>query len=1098
MKKLLLILSLCVASYYYTEAQVSIYSFAQSSGTYTPITGGTVLGDSTNDDDRFVDPANLGGSTTTTGVGFPIGFSFWYNNDVFDRFAVNTNGWISLGKSTLTPSVNNASTSAYTPISSTSTITPSLLRNRIAAFARDLDGQFGSELRVETIGTAPNRICVIQWKGYKKYYFSNIPGDNLNFQIRLKETSNVVEVVYGTVTNNSNSALIQVGLGGTANTDYNNRKTTSNWASTTAGTADTNTMTLTSTVKPASGQIYTWTPPALCSGTPAAGTASSSSASVCSGVSFDLTLTGYTTGVSGLSFQWQKSSAIGGPFTNISGATSPTYTATQTATTYYQCVVTCSGGSSASSNIVTVTMNTPTNCYCTPPSTTCTSSDVITNVTIGTLNNTTTCGTNGYTNYTTPVTTLNKPLTYPMSVTVGSGGTEHVAVWIDYNQNGVFETTEFTALGSGIGVTINGSITIPNAAMTGNTRMRVRVRYNTPLTGGDACISYAYGETEDYMVTIGTAPACSGTPTAGTATASQDTVCSEAFDLILTGYNMSVSGLSFQWQSSSTQNGTFTNIPGATTPIYSATQTSTTFYKCVVTCGGSSATSTVVSVVSRPFINCYCAPVNGGSACMTNITLNTLNRTSAGCENSPNYYTAVPVGTATTTLTGGQSYPMSVTLGSSAAILSVWIDYNQNGVYETTEWTQIATNALASSTSTVNVVIPGAAVPGQTGMRVRSRSTGSPNGAADACTSMLSGETEDYIVTIVAAPACSGTPTAGTASVSNDTVCSETFDLILTGYDMTVSGLSFQWQSSTTQNGTFTDIAGATTPIYTTTQSATTYYKVLVTCNGGTPVSSNVVTVVSTPVLSCYCTPVHSSACSSNNNIDSVSIVGTTLMNFGTGCTSTNGMAYTKYPATGSTTASLTAGSTYVFTVTTTSNNIISVWIDYNRNGVYESTEWNQVSTTSVANIANTVSITIPSTTTSGITGMRIRSRSNGSSNSSGDACTSFASGETEDYLVNIIAASNVGITESTLQNNVVVYPNPTAGIFNVMVSGTKFTELGINVIDLQGKVVYSAIERNTGADYNKQINLEGLAKGLYYVKVSTENGVSVQKLVVQ
>ena len=250
------------------HAQVSSYAFNQSSGTYTAITGGTVFGTTTSDDQRFVDPATPAGGTVLTGVGIPIGFSFTYNGIVFDRLAINNNGWISLGQSSLTPSVDITSTSSYTALSSTATNTPTLLRNRIAGIARDLGAQAGSEIRVETIGTAPNRICVVQWTNYKRFGTTGT-GDALNFQIRLFETSNYVQIMYGACTfGTTSSTATHVGLGGTTATDYNNRTSTTSWLATTAGTANNQGITLSAAVTaPTSGSYFIWgvqaaTPPA--------------------------------------------------------------------------------------------------------------------------------------------------------------------------------------------------------------------------------------------------------------------------------------------------------------------------------------------------------------------------------------------------------------------------------------------------------------------------------------------------------------------------------------------------------------------------------------------------------------------------------------------------------------------------------------------------------------------------------------------------------------------------------------------------------------------------------------------------------------------
>lgn len=246
---------LLLISHLTTQAQLPSYTFSASVNTYTPITGGAILGDATSDDQSFVDPATpLGSTATITGLGLPIGFNFTYNGSSFDRFGVNNNGWIFLGQSALTPSVT-AGANSYVPLSVTTTTTPAQLRSRIAAFASDLQAQTGSEIRYQTIGTAPNRTLVVQFSNYRRY---NATGESLNFQIRLEEGSNNVTLVYGTMTVSA-AATVELGLGGNTNTDFFNRRTAPSWAATIAGTANNNTMAISATIFPASGTTYTFT-----------------------------------------------------------------------------------------------------------------------------------------------------------------------------------------------------------------------------------------------------------------------------------------------------------------------------------------------------------------------------------------------------------------------------------------------------------------------------------------------------------------------------------------------------------------------------------------------------------------------------------------------------------------------------------------------------------------------------------------------------------------------------------------------------------------------------------------------------------------------
>ena len=87
---------------------------------------------------------------------------------------------------------------------------------------------------------------------------------------------------------------------------------------------------------------------------------------------------------------------------------------------------------------------------------------------------------------------------------------EGVGVWIDFNRNGTFETTEkiFSKAASKT-ATVSGTFTVPSStsAYEGKSaKMRVIMQYNT--NPSDACSDIDYGEIEDYKVrfvtTLGT------------------------------------------------------------------------------------------------------------------------------------------------------------------------------------------------------------------------------------------------------------------------------------------------------------------------------------------------------------------------------------------------------------------------------------------------------------------------------------------------------------------------------------------------------------------------------------------------------------------
>lgn len=237
------------------NAQVSSYIFSNASGTYSAISGGTLH-----------TPTTSPFTADDVNYSFSLPFAFVYNGASYTVARPTTNGFLVLGGAV-------PSSTQYEPLSTGST------NFAIAGLGADLV----STVRSEVLGTSPNRVYVCQWGGANRYSLT----ETLNFQIRLHETTNVIEVIYGasSITNTTIATRpVQVGLRGSADTDFNNRTTTTNWAATGAGGTNAATCGVTTAVYPASGQIFRWTPnPCTAPNTPTAMTFPSSGTTFISG-----------------------------------------------------------------------------------------------------------------------------------------------------------------------------------------------------------------------------------------------------------------------------------------------------------------------------------------------------------------------------------------------------------------------------------------------------------------------------------------------------------------------------------------------------------------------------------------------------------------------------------------------------------------------------------------------------------------------------------------------------------------------------------------------------------------------------------------------
>lgn len=128
------------------------------------------------------------------------------------------------------------------------------------------------------------------------------------------------------------------------------------------------------------------------------------------------------------------------------------------------------------------------------------------------------CSPTSYEDYTADTSleiTLEVDQDYNFEITHGYG-TQRVRMWIDFNQDEVFDhpgemVAEESSIGSGIGATSTvGTIDIPMTATLGTTRMRVITRYNTQPEPCDDITDSSWGEIHDYTVHIvNPPPSCS-------------------------------------------------------------------------------------------------------------------------------------------------------------------------------------------------------------------------------------------------------------------------------------------------------------------------------------------------------------------------------------------------------------------------------------------------------------------------------------------------------------------------------------------------------------------------------------------------------------
>jgi hypothetical protein len=125
----------------------------------------------------------------------------------------------------------------------------------------------------------------------------------------------------------------------------------------------------------------------------------------------------------------------------------------------------------------------------------------ISNVTVGTINNSSGCS--NYGDYTALSTVMTIGTAYPISVSNGVllYPEDQCGIWVDWNQDmDFFDADEMIVVSGTPGIgPYTASITPPAGALEGPTRMRARITYTGAVS---PCGGTSYGEVEDYTIVV--------------------------------------------------------------------------------------------------------------------------------------------------------------------------------------------------------------------------------------------------------------------------------------------------------------------------------------------------------------------------------------------------------------------------------------------------------------------------------------------------------------------------------------------------------------------------------------------------------------------
>jgi serine protease len=171
----------------------------------------------------------------------------------------------------------------------------------------------------------------------------------------------------------------------------------------------------------------------------------------------------------------------------------------------------------------------------------------------------------------------------------------------------------------------------------------------------------------------------------------------------------------------------------------------------------------------------------------------------------------------------------------------------------------------------------------------------------------------------------------------------------------------------------------------------------------------------------------------------------------------------------------------------------LRVWIDYNGDGDFADAGEQVWEVAKFDKAISSDSITIPNTIKEGITRMRVAMKYVGLADTPPQSCDAFDSGEVEDYCVKLEKTVGIPILPP---DDFEIYPNPFSNFIVIKnKNGLNSSISKVEIMTVEGRIVYSKRFESLENQY-LAADLPPLSTGLFFVKIETNKGIFVKKLV--